>query len=132
MHKRAKVLLLFVGMSLLSLFIATFALAAPSAPANVVNHITKECAMIGGGDECQTCVPTGDWEILNGDCPQGYTKLDSFVPSFCTYNGNPISMCDYAKDSSINPNIIILSGLVIVALLSVVFARREKNRVVHD
>jgi hypothetical protein len=46
MHKIAKFLLLFVGLSLLSLFLATFALAAPSGPANVVNHKTKECAMI--------------------------------------------------------------------------------------
>ena len=131
MHKRAKILLLFVGISLLSLFLATFALAAPSAPADVVNHKTKECAMIGRGDECRTCVPTGDWELLNGDCPKGYTKLDNFVPSSCTYTGNPISMCDYAKDSSINPNtIIFLSGLVIVVLLSVILLVLHKKGVI--
>ena len=130
MHKRATILLLFVGISLLSLFIATFALAAPSAPANVVNHKTKECAMISGGDECQICVPTGDWEILIGDCPKGYTKLDSFVPSSCTYSGDPISMCDYAKakySATDSNTIIFLSGLVIV-VVSVIFIRLVGNR----
>jgi hypothetical protein len=135
MHKRVKILLLLVGITLLSLFLATFALAAPSAPADVVNHKTKECAMISTGDECQTCVPTGDWEILSGDCPKGYTKLDGFVPGSCTYSGDPISMCDYAKAKYLakDPNtIIFLSGLVIVVLLSLIFIVREKNRVAHD
>ena len=124
-----------MGISLLSLSLATFALAAPSAPANVVNHKTKECAMISTGDECQTCVPTGDWEILIGDCFNGYTKLDGFVPSSCTYNGNTISMCDYVKakystkDSNTN---IFLSGLVIVVLLSIIFTAAGKNRSERD
>jgi len=129
MHRIAKFLLLFVGLSLLSLFLAAFVFAEPSAPANVVNHKTKECAMIWTGDECQTCVPTGDWEILNGDCPEGYTRLNDYVPNSCAYNGNPISMCDYAKNSSVNPNtIIFLSGLVIVVLISVIFIVLEKKR----
>jgi len=128
LHKIAKFLLLFVGLSLLSLFLATFALAAPSAPVNVVNHKTKECAMIGTGDECQTCVPTGDWEILIGNCPDGYTKLDTFVPNSCAYNGNPISMC---KDEAVNPNTkYFLSGLVIVVLLSVILLVLHKKGVI--
>jgi hypothetical protein len=118
MCKTAKILLLFIGLSLLSLFLATFALAAPSAPANVVNHKTKECAMIARGDECQTCVPTGDWEILIGNCPEGYTKLDKFVQNSCAYNGNENSMCNYA---AVNQNTkYFLDGIVIVVLLSAV------------
>jgi hypothetical protein len=136
MYKRAKILLLFVELSLLSLFLATYALAAPSPPANVVNHKTKECAMIPTtGDECQTCVPTGDWEILIGNCPDGYTKLDTFAPISCHYSGDPISMCDYAKEKDLatDPNtIIFLSGLVIIVLLSVIFIVLEKDRVASD
>jgi hypothetical protein len=109
--------------------------AAPSEPAKVVNHKTKECAMIWTGDECQTCVPTGDWEILNGNCPEGYVQLNDYVPNSCTYSGDSISMCDYAKEKyrAKDPNtIIFLSGLVIVVLLSVIFILFEKNRVARD
>ncbi|NTW99981.1 MAG: hypothetical protein HGB35_08685 [Geobacteraceae bacterium] len=90
MHKRVKILLFFVGLSLLSLFLVTVAVAAPSAPATVVNHKTKECAMIATGDECNTCVPTSDWEILNGVCPEGYTQLNDYVQNSCTFSGNTI------------------------------------------
>jgi hypothetical protein len=132
MHKREKILLLLVGLGLLSLFLTTFVLAAPSAPVNVVNHKTRECAMISGGDECNTCVPTGDWEILIGDCPIGYTKLDDFVPSSCTYSGNQISMCDYAKDSAKSPNTkYFLIVLVVIAVLSGILYY-VKKRVVRD
>ena len=135
MHKKVKILLLFMGLSLLALFFTVSVVAAPSQPAKVVNHKTKECAMIWTGDECETCVPTGDWELLNGDCPEGYVQLDDYVPNSCTYSGDTISMCDYAKEkySAKDPNtIIFLSGLVIVALLSVIFIWRKRSRVAHD
>jgi len=135
MHKKAKILLSFIGLNLLFLFPTIFAVAAPSEPAKVVNHKTKECAMIWTGDECQTCVPTGDWEILNGNCPEGYVQLNDYVPNSCTYSGDPISMCDYVKEKyrAKDPNtIIFLSGLVIVVLLSVIFIVFEKNRVARD
>lgn len=122
MHKRAKLFLLFIGLSLLSLFPTIVAVAEPSEPTNVVNHKTKECAKIGTGDECQSCVPTGDWEILIGNCPDGYTKLDKFAPNSCAYNGNENSMCNYVaiNYAVANPNNkYFLGGLVIVALLSV-------------
>jgi hypothetical protein len=136
MHKRAKILLLFVGLSLLFSFFVTFAFAAPAPPANVVNHKTHECAIISGGDECISCVPTGDWEILIGDCPEGYTILDGLAPSSCSYSGDTISMCDYAKNKplpqlkvpAISPNtrnfIIVL---VIIVLLSVVIYYVDKR-----
>ncbi|MFN8414459.1 MAG: hypothetical protein U0Z26_18920 [Anaerolineales bacterium] len=134
MHKKAKILLVFMGSSLFTLFLATAVIAAPSEPTRVVNHKTKECAMIWTGDECQTCVPTGDWEILNGSCPEGYVQLNDYAPNSCTYSGNTISMCDYAKPKYLekDPNtIIFLSGLVIVALISIIFIVR-KNRSVRD
>jgi hypothetical protein len=138
MHKKAKILLLFMELSLLSLFLTTFAVAAPSAPANVVNHKTKECAMIATGDECNTCVPTGDWEILNGDCPEGYTQLNDYVPNSCTFSGNPIC-CEMSpglyrcQDSVVNPNTkYVLIGLVIVVSLSVILIVLRKKRVVRD
>jgi len=135
MHKKAKILLLFMGLSLLSLFLTISVVAAPSQPAKVVNHKTKECAMIWTGDECETCVPTGDWEILNGDCPEGYAQLNDYVPNSCTYSGDTISMCDYAKEKYLakDPNtIIFVSGLVSVVLLAIIFTVREKNKGVRD
>jgi len=135
MNKRTKILLLFVGICLLPFSITSFALAAPSEPADVVNHKTKECAVIGTGDECVTCIPTGDWEILTGDCPDGYTKLDDFAPNSCTYSGNTNSMCDYAKEryspKDGNPP-VFLSGFVIVVLLLIVFNVLKKFRGVHN
>ena len=135
MHKKAKILLLFMGLSLLASFLTISVVAAPSQPAEVVNHKTKECAMIWTGDECETCVPTGDWELLNGDCPEGYVQLDDYAPNSCTYSGDTISMCDYAKEKYLakDPNtIIFVSGLVVVVLLITIFTVREKNKGVHD
>jgi hypothetical protein len=129
MRKRAKNLLLIVGLGLLSLYLASSALAAPSAPANVVNHKTKQCAMIGTGDECQTCVPTGDWEILKGDCPEGYKQLAGSALSSCAYNGNTISMCDYAKGLEIRQNLKpFLIGVVIIVLIFVILYYVEKRK----
>jgi hypothetical protein len=129
MRKRAKILLMFVGLGLLSLYLATSALAAPSAPVNVVNHKTRQCAMMGRGDECQTCVPTGDWEILDGDCPEGYTQLADFAPNSCAYNGNTISMCDYVKYSGFTKNIKpFLIGVVIIVLILVILYYVEKRK----
>ncbi len=138
MHKKAKIVLWFMGLSLLSLFLAAFALAAPSAPAKVVNHKTKECAMIWTGDECQTCVPTGDWEILNGDCPEGYVQLNDYVSNSCTFSGNPIC-CQNSpglypcQDSVANSNTkYIFIGVVIVVLLSVIVIVVLKNIVARE
>ena len=137
MHKKAKILLLFMGLSLFSLFFTTFVTAEPSEPAKVVNHITKECAMIGTGDECQTCVPTGDWEILNGNCPEGYAQLNDFVQNSCLFSGNPIccqNSPDFypCQDSLTNSNTkYIFIGVVIVVFLSVILIVFFKNRVVR-
>jgi hypothetical protein len=128
MRKKTKILVLFMGLSLLSLFLTTFAAAELSEPAKVVNHKTKECAMIARGDECQTCVPTGDWEILNGNCPEGYTKLDKFVQNSCAYNGNENSMCDYAAANSNTKYVFIGAGIVV--LLSVILIALYKKGVV--
>jgi hypothetical protein len=135
MHKKAKILLLFIGINLLFLFPTIFAVAAPSEPAKVVNYKTKECAMIWTGDECETCVPTGDWEILKGDCPEGYAQLNDYVPNSCAYSGNENSMCDYvaANYAAANPNNkYFLGGLVIVVLLSIiVFILHKKGFVAY-
>ncbi len=146
MRKKAKILLLFMGLGLLSLSFSTFAVAAPSEPVKVVNHKTKECAMIWTGDECETCVPTGDWEILKGDCPNGYSQLNDYVPNSCTFSGNPIC-CQNSpdlypcQDSTANQNTkstanqntkYILPGLVIVAFISVILIVLRKRRVVRE
>jgi hypothetical protein len=128
MRKRARILLLFVGLGLLSLSLGASALAAPSAPVNVVNHKTKQCGMIGGGDECWTCVPAGDWEILNGACPEGYTQLADYAPNSCAYSGDTISMCDYAKGSETRQNTKpFLIGFVIIAFLFVILYYAKKR-----
>jgi hypothetical protein len=50
--------------------------AAPMPPLLVVNHDSKECAEIFGGDECMDCFPPEGWEILGGSsqaqCPPSY------------------------------------------------------------
>ncbi len=127
-----------MGLGLLSLFFTAFAVAAPSEPAKVVNHKTKECAKIWTGDECQTCVPTGDWEILNGDCPEGYTQLNDYVPNACIFSGNPIC-CEMSpglypcQDSAVNQNTkYLLTGLIIAAILFVTLIVLYKNRVTHE
>ncbi len=136
--QKVKILLLFIGLGLLPLFLPTFAVAAPSEPTKVVNHKTKECAMIWTGDECQTCVPTGDWEILKEACPGGYTQLTDYVPNSCSFSGNPIC-CQNSpdlypcQDSAANRNTIyILTGLVIVAFLSVILIVLRQKRVVRE
>ena len=139
MHKRAKILLLFVALALFSLFLATSALAAPNAPVKVVNHKTKQCALIFTGDECQSCVSTGDWEILNGACPEEYTQLNTFVQSSCTLTGrgNPIC-CDIDPSSCRNPVVAapitkyILIGLLVIGLLAGFVIMFKKRRAVRD
>lgn len=90
MQKKIKIFYLCVSLMTVSLFLTGVTLAAPSEPAKVVNHITKECGMMYTGDECETCVPTKGWEILNGECPQGYIELDKWIPYYsCTYRETP-------------------------------------------
>lgn len=64
----------------------TIAFAAPLPPLVVVNHETKECGTIMGGDECMDCFPPEGWEILGfqGKCPAGYTEV-SDIPSTCKH-----------------------------------------------
>jgi hypothetical protein len=73
--------------------------AAPIPPLLVVNHETKECATIMGGDECMDCFPPEGWETLGFaheyECPLGYTQLDGidarcehFKDEFCCSEGH--------------------------------------------
>jgi hypothetical protein len=73
--------------------------AAPMPPLTVVNHDTKECAQIFGGDECMDCFPPEGWEILGVssefECPEGYTVIDKldytcqgFKSQFCCSEGH--------------------------------------------
>jgi hypothetical protein len=73
-------------------------LAEPAPPKLVVNHDTKECAEIFGGDECMDCFPPEGWEILGwsyqAECPQGYTFTEveenciPFKDEFCCTEGH--------------------------------------------
>jgi hypothetical protein len=84
MLKKIMLAVLLVCLGLLSSYTATRVAAAPMPPIDVVNHATKECAMIWQGDECRTCVPAAGWEILNGKCPDGYTILNHPAPTDCS------------------------------------------------
>jgi hypothetical protein len=74
-------------------------LAAPVPPLRVVNHQTKECGEIFGGDECMDCFPPEGWESLGFSsevpCPAGYTVVDNveytcqgFKVQFCCSEGH--------------------------------------------
>jgi hypothetical protein len=60
--------------------------AAPAPEKLVVNHETKECATIFGGDECMDCLPPDGWEVLGWsydvECPEGYAFTE--VEEICT------------------------------------------------
>jgi len=62
-------------------WVGAVAVAAPMPPLLVVNHDSKECAEIFGGDECMDCFPPAGWEILGmssqAECPQGYTMIQT-------------------------------------------------------
>lgn len=73
--------------------------AAPLPPLLVVNHETKQCAEIMGGDECMDCFPPEGWESLgfasDAECPAGYTQIDHvdhvcepFKNQFCCSEGH--------------------------------------------
>jgi hypothetical protein len=61
------------------------------------------------GDECETCVPTKGWEILNGECPQGYTELDEWIPFYsCTYRETPYCCTeDHNGTQGTCPNLVV-------------------------
>ena len=130
MRVRVKILQVFMGICLFSLLFATVALAAPSEPIRVVNHITKECGEMLTGDECLICEPAADWEELVGDCPGGYSELKNFAPASCRYSGNPISMCDYVKERYEPKNTnttIFIGGFVIAGVLIFTVLRKLKS-----
>jgi hypothetical protein len=73
--------------------------AAPLPPDVVVNHETKECAEVSGGDECMACYAPEGWEslgdITEAQCPSGYTFTNDldvecrpFKTEFCCSEGH--------------------------------------------
>lgn len=100
MHRdRMPKLVLIVFIMTLSLYLTSVAIAAPIPPLRVVNHETKECGEIFGGDECMDCFPPEGWEIIgrafDEDCPEGYEDIDSpgyacepFKDQFCCTEGH--------------------------------------------
>jgi hypothetical protein len=98
MRKKIKIVFIVAGLCLLSFFNTPRAAAAPSEPAQVVNHTTKECSEIATGDECVSCVPAEGWEILIGNCPEGYTVLEQWAPTTCTFY--PSGFCCQSRENS--------------------------------
>jgi hypothetical protein len=79
MNTRERIL----GVTLVALLFLPWAeaVAAPMPPLLVVNHDSKQCAEIFGGDECMDCFPPAGWEIVGVssqvECPQGYTRVET-------------------------------------------------------
>lgn len=74
-------------------------LAAPQPPKLVVNHESKQCAEIFGGDECMDCFPPEGWKVLDYsyevECPADYKWVEnvdytcqSFKDQFCCTQGH--------------------------------------------
>lgn len=135
MRKKTKFLALFAGLGIFSLFFATYTAAEPSEPARVINHITRECALIGTGDECMVCSPTGDWELLSGTCPEGYTQLDKYAPNACVFSGNPICCqnspdlypCQGKADSPTNKVAIAVGMVILLLAVSILFLKFKQG-----
>jgi hypothetical protein len=84
---RTKCIHIFAWLPLALLFGSVQIVQAEPAPDKlVVNHETKECAIIFGGDECMDCLPPEGWEVLGwsyqSECPAGYTLTE--VEEICT------------------------------------------------
>jgi hypothetical protein len=80
MHRKLCLAGLLISSLLTVLLFYALANAAPMPARPVVNHQTRQCAVIVTGDECgDVILPTG-WEYLNeaaGEkCPDGYTTID--------------------------------------------------------
>jgi hypothetical protein len=69
---------LLIAIGLLFLSRASSVRAEANSPATVVNHSTKECSTICGGDECHTCYPPTGWEFAES-CPADYTEVSISV-----------------------------------------------------
>lgn len=89
-------LLLFVLCLISILFSPASALQTP--PDRVVNHETKQCALLFRGSVCTTCVPPEGWIVFSrgpyGPCPAGYRQVEikpvcySSRTSFCCTEGH--------------------------------------------
>jgi hypothetical protein len=77
MKKRSSVLWIILTFAA---FLLVAAAAAPLPPKVIVNHQTRECAIVIEGDECMDCFIPEGWDELGmyGDveCPADYTKID--------------------------------------------------------
>lgn len=74
-----------IRLTILLYFLLTFpfktlVLAAPMAPRPVVNHQTRQCAIITPGDECGGVILPAGWEYLDKsagvECPAGYATVE--------------------------------------------------------
>jgi hypothetical protein len=94
-----KIFSLIILLSLLLLLGSVQVVQAEPAPDKlVVNHETKECATIFGGDECMDCMPPEGWAVLGwsyqAECPEGYTFTQveeictPFKDEFCCTDGH--------------------------------------------
>ena len=77
MKKRSSVLWIILTFAA---FLLVAAAAAPLPPKVIVNHQTRECAIVIEGDECTDCFIPEGWDELGMygvvECPAEYTKID--------------------------------------------------------
>lgn len=136
MWKKIKAAVLFVGLCLFAFITSAHITAAPSAPVDVVNYTTKECAQISTGDECFSCAPAEGWEVLNGTCPDGYAILDTWAPTSCTFSASTYC-CETtgtegegcATLPSYTWKILLASTLVVIMIIGAVLVVRYQKRV---
>jgi hypothetical protein len=80
MNHKIRLSVLLISSLLSLLLIYALAAAAPMPPSPVVNHQTRQCAVITPGDECGDVILPPGWEYLDeaaGEvCPDGYTTIE--------------------------------------------------------
>jgi hypothetical protein len=138
MWKKIKITVLLLGLCFLSFYTSPLVMAAPVPPVDVVNHTTKECGQILRGDECEFCVPAEGWELLKGSCPEGYTVLDQWAPSTCTFyasayccetNTNVVAGCTSLPSFTkyITISLVLVLTMIIGVILVVLYKKRGSH-----
>jgi hypothetical protein len=80
MVHKSKSISVLAAFLLIFLLTNTIVFAAPMPPRPVVNHQTRQCAVIVTGDECGDVVLPSGWKYMDEaageQCPNGYATID--------------------------------------------------------
>jgi hypothetical protein len=118
------VLITVLILSVLALLLSPAA-AAPMPLKVVVNHETKQCTIIIGGDECMECFPPEGWETIGFahqvECPADYEKVEvnpkcvTFSDEFCGGSDSDRSKSSFKWLYGLIPA-VILAAVIVFAL----------------